>query len=176
MKPRKRPLPRAQAGFSMVEMLMAAFILSIGILGVTMLQVMSLRASRGGRSLTTAVHVAEHVLDQVELEGRLAWLNVTDSDYTAAKLPDSLRYINADGAKAVEDAFNLKGTPVDNASTDPTENTAVFKSTVMHTDIAGPTTGKISDYTVVVTFQDDQDATNKPVNRTVTLTRRIIHA
>ena len=47
-----------QAGFSMIEMLMTAFVLAIGLLGLCMLQAMSLRASRGSRSLETAVQVA----------------------------------------------------------------------------------------------------------------------
>ena len=47
----------------MIEMLMTAFILAVGILGLTMLLVMSLKGSRGGRSLTTAVLVGDNVME-----------------------------------------------------------------------------------------------------------------
>jgi prepilin-type N-terminal cleavage/methylation domain-containing protein len=46
-----RRLHAPQAGFSMVEMLMAALILAIGILGVTMMQLMAIRATRGSKNL-----------------------------------------------------------------------------------------------------------------------------
>ena len=57
-----------QGGFSMVEMLMTAFVMAIGILGLAMLQAMSLKASRGTRSMTTAIQVGEGVMDRIEQE------------------------------------------------------------------------------------------------------------
>lgn len=59
-----------QYGFSMVEMLMAAFILAIGILGLTALQTMSLKSSTSSKGLTTGVLVAERVLDEIESNAR----------------------------------------------------------------------------------------------------------
>jgi len=41
----------------MVEMLMAAFILAVGILGLTILQTMAIRSNTGSGAMTTAVKV-----------------------------------------------------------------------------------------------------------------------
>lgn len=64
------PRNRQQAGFSMVEMLMAAFILAIGILGLTALQTLALRSGASSRGLDTAVLLAERVMDEIEANGR----------------------------------------------------------------------------------------------------------
>lgn len=170
---------RGQAGFSMIEMLMTAFIMAIGILGLSMLQVMSLKASRGGRSLSTAVLVSEHVMDQVEMEGRLSWLNAT-SKYTGTSLADlpNLRYVNlADGGALVE-TFNSKGGPPTPASLDPAEQTAYFTVTTTMASFvakAANTNGALSNVKVQVVFTDQLDKDSAPILRTVTLTRRILH-
>ena len=170
---------QGQAGFSMIEMLMTAFIMAIGILGLTMLQVMSLKASRGGRSLSTAVLVGEHVMDQVEMEGRLSWLNAT-GQYTGTGLADlpNLRYVSlADGATRLE-TFNSKGGPPNAGSPDPAEQTAYFRVTtgkVVSVAPSAATNGALSNFTVQVQFTDQLDQASAPILRTVTLTRRIIH-
>ena len=111
----------AQAGFSMVEMLMAAFIMAVGILGLSALQVMALKATRGSRSLSTAILVAEQVLDRAEMEGRLSWLNLTDRNATSPSLGDlsGLRYITQTSGTPLVDSFNSQGRPVLAASSDP---------------------------------------------------------
>jgi len=166
-----------QQGFSMIEMLMTAFILAVGILGLTMLQTMSLKASRGSRSLTSAILVAEHVMDQVEMEGRLSWLNITDTNSanpTLADLPN-LKYIVIPAAGSLVEQFNSKGGPVDTASSDPTVSTSFFTVTTTRVPAAAAVTGRISDVSVQVQFVDNVDRTNTPIQRTVSLTRRIVH-
>lgn len=170
---------QGQAGFSMIEMLMTAFILAIGILGLTMLQVMSLKASRGGRSLSTAVLVGEHVMDQVEMEGRLSWLNATDKytgTSTAVDLPN-LRYVSIpDGATRLE-TFNSKGGPP-LGNPDPADNTTYFRVTTGRVVSVAPgaaTNGALSNFTVTVQFTDQLDQASAPILRTVTLTRRVLH-
>lgn len=71
-----------QRGFSLVEMLLTAFILAVGIMGLTLLQVMAMKGARGGSSLSTAIQVGEDVLDRIELEGRLSWLNISGTQLT----------------------------------------------------------------------------------------------
>jgi len=171
----KRP---RQAGFSMIEMLMTAFILAIGILGLSLLQVMSLRAARGGRSLTTAVLVAEHVMDEAELEGRLSWLNVTDTNLSSPSIGDLkyLKYIIIKDGVELPEYFNIKGGPVNAASTDPAEQStyfSVFTSRVAST--ATSLTGAMSDITVRVEFTDQVDQSQAPIKRTISMTRRITH-
>ncbi len=170
---------RGQVGFSMIEMLMTAFILAIGILGLSMLQVMSLKASRGGRSLSTAVLVSEHVMDQVEMEARLSWLNAT-SKYNNTSLADlpNLRYVTlADGGTRVE-TFNSKGGPPTPASPDPAEQTVFYTATTTRAASvvnSANTNGALSDVTVQVQFTDQLDQASLPILRTVTLTRRFLH-
>ena len=162
----------AQAGFSMIEMLMTAFIMAIGILGLSMLQVMSLKASRGGRSLSTAVLVGEHVMDRVEMEGRLSWLNVSSSQAGApsnADLPN-MKYVTIADGGTLTDTFNSYGEAVPAA--DPT---AFYTVATTRNAFAPAATGVLSDVRVQVTFSDQVNQANAPIVRTITLTRRIIH-
>lgn len=183
----------SQAGFSMIEMLMTAFILAIGILGLSMLQVMSLRASRGSRSLTTAVQVGEAVMDQIEMEGRLSWLNITDTKHSPPTALAGLKYVNTVAGSVLipatpPDTFNIKGeTP--HASPDPGDALTYF--TVTTTTIPGnqesfpylsPQTGlpvaieQLDDFIVRVDFSDVVNpTTNVAVPRSATLFRRILH-
>jgi prepilin-type N-terminal cleavage/methylation domain-containing protein len=170
---------RRQRGFSMVEMLAAAFILAIGILGIVMLQAISLKASRGSANMGTAARVAGRVVDRAELEGRLSRLNITDSDLAAPSLdhfgPNFFKYINK--SDDVTEEFNIKGGPVEAESDDPTLSVPFF--TVVTTRVDRPTGSaslvKMSDFQVRVTFADNVDATKAPIPRTFNLTRRIIH-
>jgi prepilin-type N-terminal cleavage/methylation domain-containing protein len=179
---RNKKVPGAlagQAGFSMVEMLMTAFILAIGLLGLCMLQTMSLRAGRGSRSLATAVHVATALLDQVEMEGRLSWLNLNNTNFkgqTNANL--TLTYIPlAVGTSTPVQNYNIQGNLVDPTSTDPTVNSNFFQVTAKHVDDVGNAVGlgQVSDYTVTVQFSDTVNASQTKVQRSVVLTRRITH-
>jgi len=174
MRNRKRT---GEAGFSMIEMLMTAFVMAIGLLGLAMLQTMSLRASRGSRSLSTAVRVASGVLDSVGVEGRLSWLNATDSNAAAPSLADLplLRYVTlAAGDKRVEQ-YNSMGSPVDAASADPLVKTPFYTVTITQVPGVASVSGQISDFNVQVQFADSTDTANAPILRTVSLTRRIIH-
>lgn len=165
---------KTQAGFSMIEMLMAAFILAIGILGLTMLQVMSLRAAGGSRNLSTAVQVAERIMDQIEMEGRLTWLNLTDAVGSNGEVT-GLKYIGKLPLDA-EETFTAKGQVTDSSATDPIDRDPIFYATPTESEPVGDAvTGKMHDYTVTVRFVDHVTAASTPVERTVTITRRIIH-
>jgi len=168
-----------QAGFSMVEMLMTAFILAIGLLGLAMLQTMALSSSRGSRSLVTAAHVAETVMQQVEMEARLTWLNETNTNTLGANNGNlNLVYLGVPVGGSLPLQYNVQGTPVNAASTDPTQNTAFFAVTFTHLDDAGAATvltGQVSDYQVTVQFADASNVAQAPVNRTVVLTQRLTH-
>jgi len=143
-----------------------------------MLQTMSLKASRGSRSLSLAILVGEQVMDQAEMEGRLSWLNLTDTNRSApniaADLP-TLRYITIPAAGQLVETFNNKGGATDAASPDPDVSTPFFTVTVTRVPAAAAVTGGISDIMVQVQFMDSVDAANTPIQRTLTLTRRIVH-
>lgn len=165
----------SQRGFSLVEMLMTAFILAVGVMGLTLLQVMSLKAARGGKSLSTAVQVGEAVMDRIEMEGRLSWLNVTDDQYKIHGTLSNLNFVNKTTLTAPL-TFNLKGQVPNSSSADPAENTPFFSVNMVRTPVSAVATGAISDFTVTVTFADAVNpTTNTPINRTVTITRRVVH-
>lgn len=171
---RRKDPARSQRGFSMVEMLMTAFILAVGVMGLTLLQVMSLRGARGGKSLATAVQVGEMVMDQIEMEGRLSWLNITATQYTPVPLT-TLKYVDK-ATLAAPLAFTIKGqVPVPSAP-DPADSTAFYAVNFVKTDVAAAGTGTISDFTLTVNFSEAVNpTTNLPIPRTVTLTRRVLH-
>ncbi len=164
-----------QAGFSMIEMLMTAFIMAVGILGLTALQVMSLKATRGSRSLGTATLVAEQVLDLAEREGRLTWLSLVDTNAVNPTVPAGLKYINLDAGASVVDTFNVKGVPVNAESSEVTETTTFFTATTTRLPPATAVRGGLSELTVLVQFVDDADTSGKGVTRVVRLTRMISH-
>jgi prepilin-type N-terminal cleavage/methylation domain-containing protein len=169
---RARTPRTAQAGFSMIEMLMTAFVLAIGILGLTMLQTMSLRASRGSRSLSTALLVGQRVMDQVEMEGRLSWLNATNTEMSSPALTDmNLTYVSLEAAKPLDEYYLADGLSV-TTKDDPLK---FYQIATTRTAVAAAAVGSVSDFNVIVIFADATDANNAKVQRTVSLTRRIIH-
>jgi len=173
---RLKPSPSEQ-GFSLVEMLMTAFILAIGVMGLTLLQVMSLKGARGGKSLATAIQVGEAVMDRIEMEGRLSWLNITDGEYKIAAALPNLAFVDKT-VLATPLTFNLKGQVPITASADPAESTPFYSVAMRRVPVSALAagTGSISDFTVTVTFADViNPTTNTPVTRTVTLTRRVLH-
>lgn len=181
----------------MIEMLMTAFILAVGILGLSMLQIMSLKASRGSRSLTTAVQVAEKVMDQVEMEGRLSWLSITDTTLNAAGIAGAplggLQYVNLTPSvpnktptptNGFKEIFNIKGQKIPAASADPTDLVPYFTvwTFALPKDnglvVGGGPTANMHDFIVIVEFADETNASasNAKILRSATITRRIVHA
>jgi prepilin-type N-terminal cleavage/methylation domain-containing protein len=175
-------VPRGgQAGFSMVEMLMTSLILAVGLLGLCMLQTMSLRAGRGSTSLNTAVKVGEGVMDIVETQGRLSWLNITSTGGQGLAVPTSTQnyIINLKVGSGLTTplTYNVHGNPTDATSADPTISGTIFTVNVIHLDEIGVAagTGFLGDWQVVVTFADTITGTGVANTRTVTLVRRIAH-
>ena len=91
--------PRSrESGFSMVEMLMAAVIMAIGLLGLCMLQTYALRVQSGSGNRTFALQVAEQVMDEAENQGRMRVLcsqnGITPPaqtiNYFGAAIPDQI--------------------------------------------------------------------------------------
>jgi len=167
---------RAQAGFTLVELLVTAFILGVGILGLSLLQVMSIKASRGGRSLSTAALVADKVMDQVELEGRLTWADVTSSQYNTPTAGIPLKYINTDAT--VVDTFNIYGAPPDTGYPvgDPRRDVYFTTRTRRVANVGGGTTGQMHDFLVTVEFYDETVASSgAKILRTLQINRRIVH-
>lgn len=163
------PRDLRQSGFSMIEMLMTAVILAIGILGLTLLQTMSLRASRGSQNLGIAVQLAERVMDQAELEGRLTYLNTTLSGYTTPGALGGISYITSN---SVDQYFNLDATTGQVVPVLTNTASALFHAKMTQAYVAG--TG-LSDVKVQVDFSDEVNKSNVKVTRTAVVTRRILH-
>ena len=149
------------SGFSMIEMLLTAFILAVGILGLALLQTMSLRAVGGSKNLTMAVQLAEQMMDQVEQEGRLTYNNAAPgSGFATAPTLTGLQFYNQ---AAVDRYFSV----------DPSSGNVItsaapgqFQLHMAQTVVAGV---GLSDVAITVTFADG------PKTRTATITRRILH-
>jgi type IV pilus modification protein PilV len=158
--------PANQAGFSMVEMLMAAFILAIGILGLTMLQSLSLRASRGSASRTTAILIANRVMDAIYTDARNSVLwkqNGADPTNPSGLLVGGVtqQYDNSGNLAATS------GAPVIyNVVTGLTA-----EATPVGADYVGY--GSMGLFTVTVAWTDGVDSKQNPIPRNVSITRRM---
>ncbi len=62
-----------QTGFSLVELMMTAFIFGVGLLGLAALQVSTLRSNTGGRNRFTATSLAEGCMSAIQAEGSTSW-------------------------------------------------------------------------------------------------------
>jgi len=148
------------------------------VLGLSALQVMALKAARGSRSASAAILLAERIMDQVEAEGRLSWLHLTDSGAAAPSVADlaGLRYITQAANAPVQERFSVRGQPVAPNALDPLDSTPFYTATTRRASVqAGMPTGQLSEFTVVVTYLDDSDRSGAPIPRTVTLVRRVAH-
>jgi prepilin-type N-terminal cleavage/methylation domain-containing protein len=73
--PPLRRRPRRDLGFSLVEVLMAASVLAIGMLGIAAMQVVTLRGGTDSRARQTAAAVGNGTLDMISSEGRIVALD-----------------------------------------------------------------------------------------------------
>lgn len=71
MKGRVHP-PVSAKGFSLIEFLMVAIILGIGLLGLAALTTTAMRSYGGSRSRDAAVALSSSVLDRLSLDGRIS--------------------------------------------------------------------------------------------------------
>ena len=78
---RRMSAARAMRGFSLIEVLIAILVLSFGLLGLAMLQTMSVRYAESSNYRTQATNLAYELLDQI----RVNRINVGtyEGDYTA---------------------------------------------------------------------------------------------
>lgn len=159
----------SQAGFSLVEMLMTAVILAVGLLGLAMLQAVSLQSRGSSLNRTTALQVGGRVMEQVETEGRNTWLNLTDPSLAAPGNVPDLLYFAGGGQPNVTQYFDDQGWPL------PSAAGSVFTTVTTGVAVAnGSAQGGLSDVTVAVTFQEAAAGTSL-VTHQVALTRRVLH-
>lgn len=68
------------AGFTLVEVLVALFILSVGILGVSNMFITAIKANALGRNLTVANRLAQNLMEQVKTQTFGEVLNDLDNN------------------------------------------------------------------------------------------------
>ncbi|HJW31910.1 MAG TPA: prepilin-type N-terminal cleavage/methylation domain-containing protein [Holophagaceae bacterium] len=164
---------RGQSGFSLVELLLAAFVMAVGLLGLTSLQAMSIRATTSTGRMQDAIRLAEQILEQISAEGTQSYLG----EIYQSKAPAPMKWINAGATvtdyyqyRTVADAEGEKGTlragtAADNAFT-------VTVNQVETVPAGGPMLAQV---TVQVQFMEGMVG-GVPVMRTVTFTREVLHA
>lgn len=109
----------AQGGFSMIELLVAAFILGIGLLGVTALMAANLRMGAGGRQRDTAAYLGNEVIERLAADGRRSALLRSTGQTTFATtfllanavddVPNTYQSADAEGTQRT--TFDLEGRP-----------------------------------------------------------------
>lgn len=72
---------RGQAGFSLIEMLIAAVVIVIGLLGVGMLLLTSVRKAQEASVDTQADLMAQSMIDRMSANTQAVWTGAYDGDY-----------------------------------------------------------------------------------------------
>ncbi|MEP6635053.1 MAG: type IV pilus modification protein PilV [Luteimonas sp.] len=102
-----RIVKRSQAGFSMIEILIALVILALGLLGFALLQTMNLRFAKSANQRTQATNLAYELLDMARANRVLInqYTEITQASFAAARSSNCPL------------TFNAISTPQDNMDT-----------------------------------------------------------
>lgn len=165
---------RGQRGFSLVELLVAAMIMAVGLLGLTTLQAMSIRATGTSAKMQDALRLGEQVLEQVSAEGNQSSLGQINQAFAAAPM----KYIGQAEVKdfyqyrTVADPQGEKGTLGPGTSTD-----YAFLVTITQTETA-PAVGDLllALVTVQIDYIEGVASDGTPITKSITLSREVTHA
>ena len=109
---------RANSGFSMIELLIAAFILGVGLLGLSALMAANLRMGSGGRQRDTAAYLGNEVIERLAADGRRSALlrsngQTLATTFLVANAVDDVTndYQSADIGGTQQTTFDLDGRP-----------------------------------------------------------------
>lgn len=155
------PRAKRQRGFSLVELLVAAAIMAVGLLGLASLQMMSLRTAGTGTRMTDSVLLAERIVESASMEAT-QW-------YLAAKsgtaIPASRLYIPG----AQTQYYTADFTPT--VDTDPN---LVYTVQVNVRNLATVAQGGLDQVDVTVTFVE-AIANASRNTRSVQVSRQVAH-
>lgn len=178
------PHRRRQGGFSMVEFLVAAFILAIGLLGLIALQVGAVAQAANGRGRITATYVANQVLQQAQMEGQYSYFAKTAS----ATLPAGfVPVFTANPGAAIGNTtiggFNVDGVQVTDATgaampstylaaqvPDPNKRSPVFQAAWVrraYNGTAPTSTIQTQEFVVNVTWQEKNQPKSLSMSRDI---------
>jgi Tfp pilus assembly protein PilV len=166
----------------MVEFLMAAFILAIGLLGLATLQILALRSAGTSRGMTTSVLVADGITERIATEADQSYLGMIFSSAPTGKT----RYLGKAPVQAgvnptapvpdnaIVDYFDAAGTPLQTA-------TGAFFTAFTWIDNQTPgngSTGQTDVFRVRVVFNEAPNPANPGtfLTHAVNVTRTVIHA
>lgn len=173
---------KACQGFSMVEFLMAAFILSVGLLGLAALQVSAQSQGLGGRQRGTAAIMAHNLLDTIQAEGALAAGERALSE-TGVVTSTGFTYIDPVGAAASTTLQNgpeftilglLPNDPYYTAHPEA-DKTIAFKTTWRRNEgkINPYAKSGIQEFTVNVTWSEFSKQTNAIISKSISVSRYV---
>lgn len=134
-------VPAARRGFSMIEFLMVAFILGVGLLGLTALMATNVRAAGGGRQRDTAAYLGHEVMERLAADGRRTALLRSNGQTTFASaflLANALDnginvYQSADPGGTQRTTFDMDGRP---SATSPVFSVNWVRRTKLATPVA----------------------------------------
>lgn len=166
-------------GFSLLEVLLAMIIMSIGLFGVLALQAVSVRASAGGRGRETAVYLCEAFLDNVQAEAQR--LGLTSGYSIPASSSATVKYLGL-GTPASAGPPPTPAVPAVTSGTlyfdvNGTETTAAGAGRVFTLNWArqAPRDGAPNcfEFSATVTWSFETNASNAPVVKTVQINRLV---
>lgn len=174
MRARSLPIQRPERGFSMIELLVVAFIMGVGLLGLASLQMMSIRAGGTSTRLSDAVRVGEMLMEAASAEGTQSLLGLKYGGGGAAA-PVMLSIAAPQNFYYGYDTTVTGGLAVGGLKQLPDATGAIFTANVSRQTTFGSVGfGATSLFTVQVTFTELLGSTS--VTRTVRNAREVAHA
>ncbi len=187
-----------QLGFSLVELLVAAFVLGVGVLGLTLLQVSVVKINTSSASTTRGLAVANSLLETAASEGRRSMLWTVEqrapvvANYTSAYIGPTgtlagtvTRYLTPSGKIFTTLASAQGAGELVYTTTMTPSNTVATSASIQVLTASGAaqtvttTLSRSSVFTVEVSWLDSvvsQSGATTNVKRYVRLARRVNHA
>jgi hypothetical protein len=163
----------------MIEFLLAAFIMAVGLLGITALQILALRSTTTSRGLSTSILVSEGVMERVNAEARQSYMGMvfsaaptaTPRYITKAPVAPGVQPTDPVPAGAIKDYFDFAGTPMTTAA-----GAYYTVSTWVDSQVLG--SGSTDVFRVRVEFNESPDPNNPGqfLKHSINLTRTVVHA
>jgi type IV pilus modification protein PilV len=156
-----------QRGFSLVELLLTAFILSIGLLGLAALQASAMRGHLGSKTRDAAAYFASSVLDRLKADGQVTAAQRLNNQaispaaiLASAPLDTQISYQAPNSSGTLQSQFNIRGGPLEPTSGNLDESTPMFtanfvvRSNGKDGDPAPTSQGMTREVVVNVTWQE----------------------
>lgn len=155
LKPRTAPRPGRQAGMTMVELLVVAVLLGVGLLGLAALQTVTIKVAGGNRHRIAAAYVGHSVLDRIAAEGAQSYHYESSGQPVPASFVRA--FTSAGTANGDIGTFTHDGTFVSSSMSDP-GGTIRASWVRLAPKVAAPVAGapQINEFIVNVSFVDGE--------------------